>query len=139
RGRDGDMLQVRFLEPPIPGMAEPKRSYPLREGPFDTRTALVAFLALRTRIPRPRSLQRLPLVLGVELDAPRGVLGLCAARTRATGTTVLLRKAHLNIGGLVLVDALGPPGRGLPLRTADLLVLPVDGEISQLNDQVFCS
>ena len=61
------MLHVCFLKPPIPGTAEPKRPYPLREGAFDARTALIDFLALRTRIPRPRGLQCLPLVLGVEL------------------------------------------------------------------------
>src|SRR2546427_12621441 len=125
------MLQVRFLKPPVLGTTQPKRPYPLREGAFDPRTALIDFLTRGTRIPRPRGLQRLPLVLGVELDAPDGLLGLRAARTRATGATVLLRKAHLNIGGLALVDALGPPGRGLPLRTADLLVLPIDGEVSE--------
>ena len=45
------VLQVRFLETPIPRAAEPKRAYPLGECAFDPGAAPVLPLAFFTRIP----------------------------------------------------------------------------------------
>src|SRR4030095_5046671 len=61
-----DVLQVRFLEPPVPGVSQPEASDALREGPFDPGASLIALLSLLTAIPCLGRAQRLVLGLGRE-------------------------------------------------------------------------
>jgi hypothetical protein len=53
-----DVLQVGFLEPPVPGAPQPAAPDALRESPFDPGSSLLALLALLTAIPRLCRLQR---------------------------------------------------------------------------------
>ena len=67
----GDVLQVRFREPPIPRAAEPKRADPLGERAFDPCAAPVLPLALVTRIPGLGGVHRLVLRPWVEFEGAR--------------------------------------------------------------------
>ena len=74
-------------------------------------------------------MQRLKVGLGLELQGPRCLLGLCTLRAHDTRPAVVRRKAHRDTGAAGMVKTLSPPDGGFPLRTLDLLVFPINPEI----------
>src|SRR5918992_2141010 len=65
RGGGGDVLEVGFREPPIPGVPQPKAAYALGERPFDAGAPFIALLPFGTPIPRPCRLECLKFGLRV--------------------------------------------------------------------------
>jgi hypothetical protein len=108
RGSRRDVLQVRFRQPPISGVPQPKAASALGQRPFNPRALLITLLPFCTSVPCPRSLQRLELRLRMQFQAPGGLRRSRAQCPSATGTTVVLAKPHLDIGATRVVDPLCP-------------------------------
>ena len=101
----------------------------MRQGPFDSRTTLVALPPLFTGLPGSRRLQRFKVLLRREMKTAPGVRGPGAEGPGVTGPAVLEAEADQGIRLALPIAILPPHGRDLALGTARLPLLPIDREL----------
>ena len=107
--------------------SQTKGSYALRKAPLDSSSGRVALSKFRRLLILPKRFECQMLRIRQQADGA-SMLGLRLGTVEATGTnlTLFATKPNSNYWMSVLVDTLIPLPTQLPLRTAHLLILPVD-------------
>ena len=105
-----DVLEARLGQADGAGAAEVADAEPLREGPFDSGSGIVARLELDGRLIRSGRLQGERLGLGADGQMTRPLLRGRALGTLGTGTTILVRGADVDDLLPVPIAGRGPLG-----------------------------
>jgi hypothetical protein len=131
------VLEMGFLETPVPGAPQPKAAHALGQRPFDSGPPLIARLPLLAGIPGPCRFQRLVSGRGRQPHAPAVLPRSGADRPYGTRLTVVPGERH-DDGAAARPGAMLPPsGRPLALRTADPLLGPIHFELVDRLRPVF--
>ena len=131
RRRRNDVLQMRFRESKIAGLAQITDAHSLRDGPFDACANGIGFFECFGTLPFTCGLQcqiAFPRTKGQPTRAPVGTL-------LSAWTTLTRRSSKLGVDDLLSTAILGErPGIAvLSGRTCDPLVLPIDVEVREIE------
>jgi hypothetical protein len=125
RGND-QMLKMRFRHSDVAASAQITEAYRLGKHTFYARAPGIASLKLAGLLPLSGFLQRLVVLAMAQCQFATCCFGMSALTTHRTATTTRLSKRYMDNRLAMPIACRFPFAAGMSLRTAHLLLFPID-------------